>query len=223
MIYCSKNMIYQSPYYIYLISLLFASICSVYRFKKIDIAAKILSILVCSAFINESAAYYLAIKYHNNISLYAIYCLLEFSQLCLYFNNIIDVFRKNNIGIFIGVAGILLGIINILYIQHLHVLNTYFLFFEDLMVIGMSLFAFFRLLIKNDSLYLFQYPHFWFISILAFFWSITFLNWGLYDYINLKLRNTAWQVNFALPVIGIITYSSLGCVYLWYPVKTKNK
>ena len=85
----------------------------------------------------------------------------------------------------------------------------------------MSLFAFFRLLIKNDSLYLYRYPHFWFISILAFFWSITFLNWGLYDYINLKLRNTAWQVNFALPVIGIITYSSLGAVYLWYPVKRK--
>ena len=81
----------------------------------------------------------------------------------------------------------------------------------------MSLFAFFRLLLKNDSLHLYNYPHFWFISIIIFFWSITFLYWGLYDYFNLKLQYAAWEINFAELIVAAITYSSFGCVFLLYP------
>ena len=210
-------MVYNIVNFIYLLSLLFASICSVYRFKCLDIASKILAVLVCCALINESAAYYLAIKYHNNLPIYAVYGFVEFGLLCLYFNNTIDVFIEKNIGIYIGIGGIILGIINLIFIQHLNSLNSYFLLFEGLCVIGMSLFAFFRLLLKQDSLHLYKYPHFWFISILVFFWSITFLNWGLYDYFNLKLQHAAWEINNVLPIVSAFTYCCFGCVFLLYP------
>lgn len=177
-IYCIKRMIYNLAYCLYYCSILFATFYGIYRFNRLDTPAKILAVLVCCALINESAAYYLARKYHNNLPLYAIYCLMEFGLLCLYFNKVIDVFIKKNIGIYIAIAGILLGIINLVFIQSLNSLNSYFLFFEGLSVIGMSLFAFFRLLLKNDDLRLYKYPHFWFISILIFFWCTTFLFWG---------------------------------------------
>jgi len=210
-------MVYNIVNFIYLLSLLFASICSVYRFKCLDIASKILAVLVCCALINESAAYYLAIKYHNNLPIYAVYGFVEFGLLCLYFNNTIDVFIEKNIGIYIGIGGIILGIINLIFIQHLNSLNSYFLLFEGLCVIGMSLFAFFRLLLKQDSLHLYKYPHFWFIGILIFFWSITFLTWGLYDYINLKLHYAASKINLALAIVSAITYCSLASIFLLYP------
>src|SRR5947207_14288343 len=114
-------------------------------------------------------------------------------MLFLYFKHVIDVFIQKNIGIYIGISGILFRIINLLFIQNLNTLSSYFLFFEGITVIGMSLFAFFRLLLKHDSLHLTRYHHFWFISILVFFWSATFLIWGLYDYINLKLQHQAWK------------------------------
>ena len=210
-------MIYHLVYFIYFVSLLFASFCSLYRFKTLDAASKVLCVLMCCAFINECAAFYIERAYHNNLPLYAIYCFIEFGLLCLYFNYLIDVFIKKNIGIYIGITGIILGIINIVFIQHMNSLNSYFLFLESLTVIGMSLFAFFRLLLKYDSLDWYKYPHFWFISILILFWCITFLSWGLYDYFNLKLGQEAWKINCALLIVGVITYCSLGCVFLFYP------
>ena len=212
---------YHVAYNIYIASLLFACICSIFRFKRLDTASRVLAVLVCCALLNESAAYYIAFKYHNNLSLYSIYCFIEFGILCVYFNTLIDVFIKKNIGIYIGVIGITLGIINLVFLQHLNSFNSYFLFFEDLSVIGMSLFAFFRMLLKEDDvLLLYQYPHFWFISILVFFWSITFFNWGLYNYINMKLTS-AIKINTAAFIVGTITYVSFGFVFLFYPKNTK--
>lgn len=86
----------------------------------------------------------------------------------------------------------------------------------------MCLFAFFRLLLKRESLSLSGYPHFWFISILMFFWSITFLTWGLYDYINQQLQQSALTINTALFIIGTITYACFGRVFLIYPKFNKG-
>lgn len=122
-----------------------------------------------------------------------------------------------NLGLYLGGIGIVLGVLNLLFLQSLNTLNYYFLFFEGLVVIAMSLFAFFRLLLKHDSLNLYKYHHFWFVCILVFFWSITFLNWGLYDYINVRLQYAAWKINLALMMVSAITYSCFGSVFLLYP------
>jgi hypothetical protein len=214
---------YKTLYCVYLLSLVFATISSIYRYKKLDGPSKILAVLMCCALITEGIAYFAAKHYHTNLPVYTIYCLVEFGILCLYFNNVIDVFAKKGVGIYIGAAGIALGIINMTFIQNLNVLNSYFLFFEGLSVIALSLFAFFRLLLKYDSLYLYKYHHFWFISILIFFWSITFLTWGLYDFINTVLAHDAWKINFGLMIIGTVTYSGFGCVFLLYNKTYKYK
>lgn len=204
-------------YYFYCIVLLYASFFSIYRFNKLDSASKILAIMVCCAFLNECTAYYLAVKYKNNLSLYSLYSLIEFPLLCLYFNKVIDIFIKRNIGIYIAIFGVTLGIINIVFIQHLNSLNSFFLFFEGLCVIAMSLFAFFRLLLKNENLKLFKYPHFLFISTLIFFWSITILNWGFYDYFIQRLKEDIWKIDLFILIVNMITYTSLGSIFLLYP------
>lgn len=126
-----------------------------------------------------------------------------------------------NVGIYVGIVGIILGILNVIFIQSLNTLNSYFLFFEAISVIGMSLFAFFRMLLKDEALNLYRYSHFWFISIMMFFWSITFLYWGLFDYLNEKLKQEAWKITLLEFVVAIITYTSIGLIFLLYP-KLKN-
>ncbi len=214
-------MSYQSVYLLYCASLLFASVCSLLRFRGLDTAARILCVLVCCAFLNEGAAYYAAKRYHNNLPVYAVYCLIEFGILAVYFNYVIDVFARRNIGIYIGIAGIVLGAVNVAFLQDLNSLNSNFLFFESIAVIGLCLFAFFRLLLKHDSLHFYLYHHFWFMSILVFFWTITFLTWGLYDYINLELKREAWKINIGLMLVGTITYTCFAVVFLLYP-KMRN-
>jgi hypothetical protein len=208
---------YPADYYIYLISLIVSCFISLYRFQSLDAGSRVISILICCALINEGAAFLLAKKYHNNLPLYNIYCIVEYGVLCIYFNFSIDVFVRKNIGIYLAVAGIALGTLNLIFIQSLNTMNSYFLFFEGLMVIGMALFAFFRLLLIQQPLQLYRSPHFWFLCILVFFWSITFLNWGLYDYLYIKFRNVAGSIDLAMMIIGIMTYGALSCVFLLYP------
>jgi hypothetical protein len=215
-------MVYYLAYCISIVSMLFACSLGLYRYKGSDAASKILTVLICCTLVIECAAYYLALKYHHNLELYSIFSIVEFNFLCLYFNNVIDVFRKKNIGVYLGISGTVLGILNLIFLQHLNSMNSYFLFLEGFLVIGMCLFAFFRLLLKTDYIQLYKYPHFWFISILVFFWCITFLNWGLYNYINVKLQHAAWKINIALLVINDITYVAIGLVFLLYPKMQKQ-
>ncbi len=217
-------MLFKISYIVYYSSLLFAATCCVYRYKILDNASKVMAILICCGFLNELAAYYLSKVYHNNLALFAIYCFLEFGLTCFYFNKVIDVFIEKNIGFYIMTIGIVFGILNLIFLQHIDSINFYFLFFEGLTIIGMSLFAFFRFLLKQENLDLYKYPHFWFISILIFFWSITFLFWGLYDYVNQQFKAIATPFNFILPAAGIITYIAHGVVFLLYPkMKTTNE
>ncbi len=149
--------------------------------------------------------------------LYAIYCLLEFGLIAIYFNYSIDVFRKYNIGYYIGLLGLVLGLINILFIQGLYILTSYFLVFEGIFIIGMGLFSFFRLLLKNDQLQLNRYPHFWFTTILLFFWSMTFISWALYDYFSIKHDKFAAVIDSSIHTVGSLFYVSICCVFLLYP------
>jgi len=204
-------------YLIYYFTVCCASLLSIYRFKMLDAASKVFSILICFSFITELTTNYAAKKYQNNESIYAIYELLDFGLTCLYFNYSIDVFRRKNIGIYIGAVGIFLGIINILFIQHISSQNSFFLLFEGIMVIGMSLFAFSRLLLNDESLHLYSYPHFWILSILTFSSSITFLNWGLYDYFVITLKNKIWIIDIFLLIVNIISYIGFSLVFLFYP------
>jgi len=188
-----------------------------YRFKKIDLASKILCLFTVLVFITEITGFYAANKYKTNLPVYSIYGFLEFGMISLYFNYSIDHFKKRNIGIIIGIIGITLGIINTALWQPLNTINSYFIFIEGICIVGMAMFSFFRLLLKNENLRLHNQPHFWFSGILSFYWSATFLNWGLYDYL---VSNADKRINLLfmfLIVINILTYLSMEIVFLLYP------
>lgn len=203
-------------------ALLFAFCCGIYRYKILDDAAKIFAVFVCLSVVSENLAFFAAQKFRNNMPVYAIYSLIEFGMVSLYFNNAIDVFRRYNIGYYVGIAGIILGILNIAFLQGLNQLNSYFLVFEGICIIGMALFSFFRLLLKHDQLRLNRYHHFWFATILAFFWSVTFINWSLYDYFSLKFTDKMWIINASIIVVNIITYLAISSVFILYPKMQRN-
>lgn len=197
--------------------MLFAFVVSLVRFRHADNALKILSILLGGTFISECIAYYAAGRYHNNMPVYSIFSLVEFSLISLYFNYSIEYFRKRRIGIIIAALGTVAGIINIIYLQPLNVLNNYFLFLEGILIISMALFSFTRLMIIEDATPMHLNPHFWIAAIFTFFWAVTFLNWGLYDYLIAKYRSKMWVANLSILIVNMITYTSIGLVFIFYP------
>lgn len=168
-------------------------------------------------------AVYLSLKWINNMPVYAVYSLIEFATLSIYFNYSIDVFRQKNTGYYIGACGVVLGILNSIFLQPINSSNSYFLFVEGIGIVTMSLFAFFRMLMREDDLKLHQYTHFWFAAILAFFWSVTFLNWGLSDYLYHYYPSVSLMVNKIILFLNMALYVMIGCVFILYPkLKTTN-
>ena len=208
--------------YLYFATLLLAMICSLYRYKILDKASRIFSFFVVLSAIAEFIACFFAKKYHNNIPVYTIYSLIEFGFISLYFNYSIDVFISNKIGYYIGFAGITWGIINIIFLQGLNRMNSYFLIIEGLLIICMALFSFFRLFLKYDQLLLHRYHHFWFATILVFFWSITFFNWSFYEYFIIKHKEEMWIVNSSILIVNIITYLAISFVFILYSKMTRT-
>lgn len=207
--------------YIYYLALLMAFVSGVTRYKMLDTASRIYCIYLGAASVDEGIAYYASRKYHNNLPVYSIYNIIELAIIAMYFNYSIDVFYKRRIGIYIAVIGMLFGIINIVFIQHLDSFNTYFLFFEGLCIIGMCLFSFFRLLLRYDDLRLLKYHHFWFTASLLLFWSITYLDLGLYDALTSKLGKKILIVDLSVLVVNILTYLSVFFIFLFYPTMQK--
>jgi len=204
-------------YYFYLLVLFVVFSCSLYRYKHLDKASRIFSLLIGLTFITETVAYIVARIYRNNMAVYSIFNPVQMFMYSLYFNYAIDVFRKRHIGIYIGIIASLLGLVSILYFQPITHFNSYFLIFEGITVIGMSLFAFFRLLLISDGLILYKYAHFWLMAILVSFWAVTFFDWSMYEYFSNQSKEPLWIVNLFILMENIVSYLAFGFVFLLYP------
>lgn len=169
-------------------------------------------------FITELLAWNAALEFKNNLAVYAIYGFFEIALVSLYFNYSIKVFRKHNIGFYIASVVILMGILNTIFIQPLNTLNTNYIFLECLVVVSMSLFSIYRLIIEDkNNLKLSKEVHFWFPCIFILEWCGNFLSWGLYDYFQEEMKDSAYILNNSLYVVNIIVYLSFAAVIFFYP------
>lgn len=192
---------------------------AVSRYNILDQAAKIICCLTVLTCFTETIALYYSHFYHFNMPVYAVFNIIQMALICVYFNYSIDIFYKKNLGYHFACISIILGILNLIYLQPINSFNSYYLVFESLGIISMSLFSFFRLLLMHEQLRIKYYIHFWIPVCFVFFWSVTFLSWSLHDYIVLF---HASPLNIlileALTVIAeIITYSAIGFLFYYYP------
>jgi len=203
--------------YFYYITLLLALASGLYRYKRLDKAARILCLLLGASAITEIIAAYAAYRYHNNIPVYSLYDLVEFLLTALYFNYTISAFRKYNTGIYVGIAGVVCGILNLVFLQPISRFNSNFLFLESTGIIVMSLTLLSELMLNRDQQELKRNPHAWFALIFALFWSVTFLNWPLYDYFALHIKNGSFIIGYSMLAENIAMYGGITAVFLFYP------
>jgi len=206
--------------WLYNCSLLLACIVVMRHYRKLDQASRAFAILITIGCLTEIAAYFSAKRFHNNYPVYNIYGCIELLFLCLYFNYSIDVFRKKNIGIYIGIAGFLAGIADLLWIEKgsLYRGNSAFNFLENIVVISLCLFALARMLVQ-PGIRLTRQVHFQLTVLLVFFFSITFPYEYIYDYVVFIRRishEAAWFMSWSYHVINIVFYVAVIVVFLKY-------
>jgi len=208
-------MVFRLLQYTLFSTLLFAVLSSVYKFKRIDTPSKILSACLLIGLFTEIIAYCMARTIHYNVIVYATYSLIEYCMYVAYFHYLNSPLTTTK-AMVMGIAGVLFWSSEILFINHFKNVNSNFLLFEGLMVIGLSLGTFISWQRNEDFLYVHRYPHFWFVCLLVIFWTITYLSWGVNYYLNKNVQELGFIINYTLLIVNIITYLGIGVVFLLY-------
>jgi hypothetical protein len=198
--------------------LLLASICGFIKYNKMNTASKVLVWYVSATCLFEAAATGAAYYFHNNLLVYHVYSYIQLFLISLYFNLASRKFRKNKLLIIIGVAGIVFGLLDALFIEKPREnenINTHFLVMESFLIIGMSLLSFYELL-SSDEFNISRNPRFWFSAIFLVFWSFTFFYWLVGLAVNTHLPEKAGWMNIMLLTINILAYTGFAAVFLSY-------
>lgn len=191
----------------------FAVLASLSKIKLLNKASLIVTMLLFCTLISEVAADINVRIEGFNTRVYNLFCPIQFLLTSIYFNYTIDTFKDANIGKYIGIVGCALGIIDYFFFEIPPFRNTIYLLIEGITIVGMSLYAFYRILLNDDDLRIITYPHFWFTTLFLCYWTCTTLFWGSYDYISDHMGNILGNI---LLIVNIITYLGFGTVFLLY-------
>jgi hypothetical protein len=151
----------------------------------------------------------------NNLFLFHIYSPVQFFILSIYFAYSDKHKRVRKFGWGLALIGIVASILNTLLLQPVTELNTNFIVLESFLTIGMSLFAFYKLL-ASDIIDIHLNPRFWFSSIFLVFWSFTFFYWLVGVVIYKMIPDKAVWLNGMILFINLATYAGFGVVFLSY-------
>ncbi len=204
-------------HYAYLSVLGCALLIGLVRLRHLDRGGKIFCLLLAATALAEFLALASSRLYHHNLSVYNVFGLVQLSMVCLYFNETIDLFRRYNVGWYLIIAALITGVANFWFLQPMEELSSNYLLLIAVATISMSLFSFARLMLRSKERSISHNPHFWFPAILTFFWSITFISWGLIDYTNANRPSEVTTLNSLLLFANIVTYAGFGIVFLLYP------
>jgi len=197
--------------------------CSIFRYKSIDRASRLICLLIWQGLLAEIIAKWVAWRYHNNLFVYTLSYFTEFGLMSLYFNYSIDSFRKNNTGWYIGIGGIAAGILNTVFLQPPRSFCSNFIFLECLGVMLMALYAIYRLLLTDDHNFRLQRsPHFWMACILLFYQCSTLWSWSAFEYCLMNPREKISILYACIFLANILTYCSFGVLFFLYPKMNRN-
>ncbi|WP_461789465.1 hypothetical protein [Pedobacter sp.] len=163
----------------------FAMTCLValLRYRILDKGMRFFAISCITAFFTELLALIWAFYYENNMPVYAIYNVVEVLLVCLFFNYSIPSLRRKNIGLWLGVISALLGIVNLMFFQPLKSLNSNFIYYQGILVIALSMFAIIDEIMRSEENGNRFSPKFYISVLLIIYWVVSFLYWGLYEYL----------------------------------------
>lgn len=161
----------------------------VLQFRTMDTAMKIFIACVAFDFFVEALALYKAYSDHNNLSVYSIGGIIATTMICIYFNYSIWLFRRLHIGYVLAALSAIVGIFKNSIIKPSDATENYFIYFQGILIIILSIMLLFQFLRNNGSDAPSAHPHFWIAIVLISFWTICILICGVNDQIHPRLAD----------------------------------
>jgi uncharacterized membrane protein YsdA (DUF1294 family) len=195
--------------------MLLALVMSLYNWKYLKKPDKWISLLLFATFVSESLAYYFRVRFYNNMYVYHIFNPLQLIIISQYFADAVPALRKRRVGLWIGIAVIVLAIFNAAYLQPLDTFPSVLLLFEGFCIIILSLLSFYGILYKED-IKIARNAQFWISALFLIFWSFTFLMWGSYMSVAKLLHDKLKLIYDMLIVINFTIYTGFFIIFLFY-------
>jgi len=192
---------------------------SIWKWKKLDIPGKLVSIDQSFSSLIGLISYNYPV--HNKVTFAILqgYNLIDFLLLCLFFNYSISRFRKKNIAICIAIAGFIIWIACIFFFRNIRwASSSRFESFHSLSAIILSLIAIYFMLMDFEWRVLFRNPIFWFTVSILFIFSTTFIFTIMFEIIA-RDQALFWKIELYTMVITCLDYLILGFAFLLYPKK----
>lgn len=186
------------------------------RIKSLDKASGILLFAVAVSFITECCAFFAAKAYHNNSPVYNIGNIVQLFIISLYFNGCVVLFRKRNIGLSLGIISVVLGMLNLFFVESIDRYNGNFFLYQAVLIFVMGTFYFRQLILPSyNTKYL--TPHFWFTIILVAFYTVNLFALSLYGYFSDQSHNHTELIDNLILAFSAISNIGFACVFLFYP------
>jgi hypothetical protein len=199
---------------VYFLLLLFVSVLAVTRWEQLSTADKFIAALLWVTSVEEAVAAFAAYYWHNNLTVYHVYSPIEFMLISLYFNYSIMALRKQGIGIIAGIAGILLSIINTLFIQKITHINSNFLLLEGAAIIIYCLLSFRQVIIGERPPY--RLAQFWISVCFVIYCCATFTGWGIYALVHNEESVLAQVFDEVLASANFTFYIGIALIFIFY-------
>lgn len=200
---------------IYLSVLIFAFGSSMRKFSRLSTALKFIVILLGYTIVTECIALYLAYKYQQNLIVYHIYVPVSLGLIAFYFHFSFQKLRKRGIGYLVTAGGIIVALVNSLYLQPVPNLDSNATLFAGLCIIILSLYCFYRIYLDDNNLHFVRSAEFWLSLLFLFYYGTTFLLFGFMQYFGAeKALGILHGLYLAFWIINLIFYFGIGMIFL---------
>ena len=210
-------------YYSYLAIVLISIMANLLQFQRKEATEKILVLFLVFTLVNETfsrvAMYF---GFSKSIG-YHFYNVIELFLISTYFFNTIQPKRYKFFVVLTAFVYPLFAILNCFFLQPLKTLNSNYITFESFLVIGMSLYALYRILINDTIKSIINFPHFWLWTCILFCFSYTFFFWPCIRILYKQKSDYYDLVVCSQIIMHIVTYTGIGFVLFFYPKMVKNE
>lgn len=159
---------------------------------------------------------------HSKSKIYHFYNLLEIVLITWYFLQNIQ-FRNLKVFAIASTFYVAIEICNTLLYQSLAKFNSNFIIFECLLVIPMSLYSLYKIMINDKIDKLQSYVHFWFWTAMLVYFSSSFFFWPFVVYF-FKHNKLYFDISSSMhALVNQVFYTIILIVFVKYPKMTRDE
>lgn len=195
--------------------LVLSVIAGIINFRVYDTGVRILLFLLTITLVSELMSLFLLETKERRYTAYHFYNVMELSVLSLYFLKVTGLYKLWRF-LSLAVLFIVAGILNAVYLQPIHTLNSNFLSLESFLVICMSLYSIYKMLLNDEIDNIAFYPHFWISAFLLLYFSTTFVYWSFIKMLYATRSPYYTLAEYIEIIMNIVCYTGLFFILIYY-------